>query len=86
MSENKKKKVLSFQAEIKKLLNILSPLFIPIKRSFYELISNASDALTKVRYHALTHPDYEGKELPLEINIDLDEKTRPLLSATRASE
>ena len=30
----------------------------------------------KVRYHALTHPDYEGKELPLEINIDLDEKRR----------
>ena len=29
-----------------------------------------------MRYHALTHPDYEGKELPLEINIDLDEKNK----------
>ncbi|MBI5306909.1 MAG: molecular chaperone HtpG, partial [Planctomycetes bacterium] len=62
---------------IKKLLNILSHSLYTHKEVFLrELISNASDALTKVRYHGLTHPDYEGKELPLEINIDLDEKNK----------
>ncbi|MEK7296584.1 MAG: ATP-binding protein [Planctomycetota bacterium] len=77
MSENKKEEGFEFQAEIKKLLNILSHSLYTHKEVFLrELISNASDALTKVRYHALTHPDYEGKELPLEINIDLDEKNK----------
>ncbi len=77
MSENKKEEGFEFQAEIKKLLNILSHSLYTHKEVFLrELISNASDALTKVRYHALTHPDYEGKELPLEININLDEKNK----------
>ena len=77
MSENKKEEGFEFQAEIKKLLNILSHSLYTHKEVFLrELISNASDALTKVHYHALTHPDYEGKELPLEISIDLDEKNK----------
>lgn len=68
-----------FQAEIKKLLNILSHSLYTHKEVFLrELISNASDALTKMRYYSLSNPDYEGKDLPLEINIDVDEKTKIL--------
>ncbi|MFN3533158.1 MAG: molecular chaperone HtpG [Candidatus Brocadia sp.] len=68
-----------FQAEIKKLLNILSHSLYTHKEVFLrELISNASDALTKIRYYSLTNPDYEGKDLPLEITIDADEKSKIL--------
>lgn len=68
-----------FQAEIKKLLNILSHSLYTHKEVFLrELISNASDALTKMRYYSLSNPDYEGKDLPLEIHIDVDEKNKIL--------
>ncbi len=68
-----------FQAEIKKLLNILSHSLYTHKEVFLrELISNASDALTKIRYYSLTNPDYEGKDLPLEITIEMDEKDKIL--------
>ncbi len=68
-----------FQAEIKKLLNILSHSLYTHKEVFLrELISNASDALTKIRYYALMNPDYEGKDIPLEITIDVDEKNKVL--------
>lgn len=68
-----------FQAEIKKLLNILSHSLYTHKEVFLrELISNASDALTKIRYYSLSNPDYEGKDLPLEIHIDVDEKNKIL--------
>ncbi|NUO08714.1 MAG: molecular chaperone HtpG [Candidatus Brocadia sp.] len=75
----KKEESFEFQAEIKKLLNILSHSLYTHKEVFLrELISNASDALTKIRHYSLTNPDYEGKDIPLEINIDADEKSRIL--------
>ncbi|GJQ23754.1 molecular chaperone HtpG [Candidatus Brocadia sapporoensis] len=68
-----------FQAEIKKLLNILSHSLYTHKEVFLrELISNASDALTKMHFYSLSNPDYEGKDLPLEITIDVDEKNKIL--------
>ncbi|MDN3513592.1 MAG: molecular chaperone HtpG [Candidatus Brocadia sp.] len=75
----KQEESFEFQAEIKKLLNILSHSLYTHKEVFLrELISNASDALTKIRHYSLTNPDYEGKDIPLEINIDADEKSRIL--------
>ena len=66
-----------FQAEIKKLLNILSHSLYTHKEVFLrELISNASDALTKMRFHALSNTEHDDKELSLEINIDVDEKKK----------
>ncbi|HHT9130412.1 MAG TPA: molecular chaperone HtpG [Candidatus Brocadiaceae bacterium] len=80
MSEKiKHEESFEFQAEIKKLLNILSHSLYTHKEVFLrELISNASDALTKMRYYSLTNPDYEGKDIPLEINIEVDEKGKIL--------
>ncbi|MBE7445926.1 MAG: molecular chaperone HtpG [Planctomycetia bacterium] len=68
-----------FQAEIKKLLNILSHSLYTHKEVFLrELISNASDALTKMKFYSLTNADYEGKDIPLEINIDGDNEKKTL--------
>ena len=78
-NEAKHEESFEFQAEIKKLLNILSHSLYTHKEVFLrELISNASDALTKMKFYSLTNTDYEGKDLPLEINIDCDEKNKTL--------
>ena len=41
-----------------------------------ELVSNASDALEKVRQRLLTSEPTEDREKPLEISISVDEKNR----------
>ena len=80
MSEKmKQEESFEFQAEIKKLLNILSHSLYTHKEVFLrELISNASDALTKMKFYSLTNADYEGKDVPLEISINGDEKEKTL--------
>lgn len=80
MSEKMKhEESFEFQAEIKKLLNILSHSLYTHKEVFLrELISNASDALTKMRFLTLTNQESADKDLPLEITIDVDEKNKTL--------
>ncbi len=67
-----------FKAEIKKLLQIISKSLYQHKEIFLrELISNASDALQKMHYIALSNKDIENPDLPLEINLTINpqEKT-----------
>src|SRR3989338_6801114 len=80
MSEKmKQEESFEFQAEIKKLLNILSHSLYTHKEVFLrELISNASDALTKMKFYSLTNTDYEGKDVPFEISIDGDAEKKTL--------
>ncbi|MGQ9643079.1 MAG: molecular chaperone HtpG [Ignavibacterium sp.] len=64
-----------FKAEIKKLLDILVHSLYTSREIFLrELISNASDALDKVRFEITKGTDVLDKDLPLEIRIDFDDK------------
>lgn len=74
MTEIHKQKI-EFKAETKKLLDILVHSLYTSREIFLrELISNASDALDKIRFESTKGTDVEDKELPLEIRIDFDEK------------
>lgn len=67
-----------FQAEIKKLLNILSKSLYKHKEIFIrELISNSVDALKKIKYILLTNRDIEDpdEELRIEIYFNPEKKT-----------
>ena len=76
MTENQN--VYEFQAEIKKLLNILSKSLYTHKEIFLrELISNAVDALKKMKFILLTDRDVVDPDAELKIDIlfNPDEKT-----------
>ncbi len=74
MAEVQTKKY-EFKAEVKKLLDILVHSLYTSREIFLrELISNASDALDKIRFEITKGTDVVDKDLPLEIKIDFDEK------------
>ena len=64
-----------FQAETKQLLDIVTNSIYTDKEVFLrELISNASDALEKLRHEQVSGMAVNDKDLPLEIRIYTDEK------------
>ncbi|MBB5039436.1 molecular chaperone HtpG [Prosthecobacter dejongeii] len=63
-----------FQAEVKQVLDIvIHSLYTDREIFIRELVSNAADALEKMRLTQLTENDVFGAELPLEIHITTDE-------------
>jgi len=66
-------KTYKFKAEVNQLLDILVHSLYTNREIFLrELISNASDALDKVRFELTRGAEVIDKDLPLEINITLD--------------
>ena len=79
MSGKKQQNVQEFEykAEMKQLLNlIVHSLYTHPEIFLRELISNASDALNKVRFSQLTENQAEAEGGELKITITLDEKKR----------
>ncbi|MDR2694066.1 MAG: molecular chaperone HtpG [Chitinispirillales bacterium] len=68
---------LEFQTEAKQLLHLMIHSLYSHKEVFLrELVSNASDALDKLRFEALTNPALNaGAELAIRVAVDKDAKT-----------
>src|SRR5271156_6930335 len=78
-TEQQGKQEFSFQAEIKQLLHLLShPLYQSRETALRELVSNASDALDKMRYIALTDESRRDTE-PLEIEVEVRKDDHQLI-------
>ena len=68
-----------FQAEIKQLLDIVIHSLYTEKEIFVrELVSNASDALEKLRHTQITEKDIADDQLALEINVTTDDKAKTI--------
>src|SRR5437660_8415046 len=64
---------LPFRAEIRQLLNILAHSLYTEREIFLrELISNASDALNRLRFEQLTNQDVRDPDAELTIHIEVD--------------
>ena len=72
-----KKEAFSFNADVSRLMDIIINSLYTKKEVFIrELISNASDALDKVRFIAVQSPEYLGDHPELEVRIDFDNEAK----------
>ena len=68
-----------FQAEVGRLMDIIINSLYTQKEIFLrEIISNASDALDKIRFLAVSNPEVLGEESELAIKIEYDKEAKTL--------
>ncbi len=81
-AQETQKETLGFQAEVVQLLDLMIHSLYSNKEIFLrELISNASDAVDKLRFEALSDPDlYEG-DSDLKIRVSYDKEARTITVA-----
>ena len=73
------KQTLSFQAEVKQILHLVTHSLYSNKEIFLrELVSNASDACDKLRFEALDHAELYEDAPNLEIRIAFDPEAKTL--------
>ncbi|STX29011.1 Class III heat-shock protein HtpG(molecular chaperone) [Legionella beliardensis] len=74
-----KKQTMGFQTEVKQMLHLVVHSLYSNKEIFLrELISNASDALDKLRFLALANSSLYEKDSDLKITIDYNEKLKTI--------
>jgi len=74
-----KQQTMGFQTEVKQMLHLVIHSLYSNKEIFLrELISNASDALDKLRFLALADASLYEKDSDLKISIDFNDKTKTL--------
>ncbi len=80
MNENvQKTQTRAFQAEVKQILDIvINSLYTNREIFVRELISNAADALEKLRYEKVTDESIADPDLPPEIRIEVDETAKTI--------
>ncbi len=76
---NTQKETLGFQTEVSKLLHLMiHSLYSNPEIFLRELISNASDAADKLRFEALTHPEWLSEDSELKIWLDVDKEAKTI--------
>lgn len=79
MAVEAQKETLGFQAEVKKLLDLMIHSLYSNKEIFLrELISNASDAVDKLRFDALSHPELYEDDSEFKIHVSYDKEARTI--------
>jgi molecular chaperone HtpG len=74
------KQTLSFQAEVKQLLHLVTHSLYSNKEIFLrELVSNASDACDKLRFEALNDASLFGDQPNLEVRVSYDKAARRIV-------
>lgn len=73
------KQTLSFQAEVKQILHLVTHSLYSNKEIFLrELVSNASDACDKLRFEALNRPELFEDQPNLEVRVSFDDKAKTI--------
>ncbi|MCB1662312.1 MAG: ATP-binding protein, partial [Pseudomonadales bacterium] len=73
MAVETQKETLGFQTEVKQLLHLMIHSLYSNKEIFLrELISNASDAIDKLRFEALANADLYGSDTSLKVRVEFD--------------
>ena len=79
MAEQNTSETFGFQTEAKQLLQLMIHSCIPAGKFFFrELISNASDAIDKLRFRAIADPELLADDADFQITIDLDAKANTI--------